>query len=416
MAAPEQAPSSESDLWGLGALANPVGDPLENRIQDRAEQHELLDSSAQASIPRVPLFCGSEQPLTDAYFYEHPPAFAAFLGIDEPARLPRPQKKPRSNGCGGQIHASALPVPHSGVWAGDLKGVSTNVIPLEDKYVPPETGAMMMAVPGRVVCGCAFGFVGCAVCGNPLGMLFEPCNTHITDVSSHIYSFLPTTVSPPLPYPSRNSTPPRPPPPPWTLGPPAQHTTRVTPQQTPRAGAAPPFPPSSLPHPQQRFTRPRTHRLPPAPAPAPTPGAENSIQPMLVPLRLLTITAAPAHPHPQFASSHEQASPVVTMRLLAARTAAITRELAAFNQTIGDVDARVRAYTDGLAVAGHAAGGVLPWGAGDAIVDALPAGATTRVLRVGRRRRAETDADADAEAEAAADVATNAAWGMFPAL
>ncbi|KAJ6481379.1 hypothetical protein DFH09DRAFT_1335735 [Mycena vulgaris] len=126
----------------------------------------------------------------------------AFLPIDYSEHVLHPQNQHKLNPCGARIHAAAIPIHKGGVWTGNLGGVAPCVIPLEEKYVPAET-ATRMAAPGCDACGCEYGYVGCAMCGNPLGILFTPCPSHLS-AGPPIYSFLASAVSPSLPLPAES--------------------------------------------------------------------------------------------------------------------------------------------------------------------------------------------------------------------
>ncbi|KAJ7758338.1 hypothetical protein B0H16DRAFT_650539 [Mycena metata] len=143
------------------------------------------------------LFCGAEQPFTNEDLDQASSglnALSASLGIHDPPRQSR-QLVPKSNGCGTQIHRGASSALW--VWTADATGVSDTVVPLEAQYVPPEKAAELEA-PQRDACGCSTQFVGCAVCGNPLGSRLVPCQTHALPNGSGAYTFLPSAVSPPL--------------------------------------------------------------------------------------------------------------------------------------------------------------------------------------------------------------------------
>ncbi|KAJ7032148.1 hypothetical protein C8F04DRAFT_1185213 [Mycena alexandri] len=150
-----------------------------------------------AADARQTLFCGSEQPFTTGHLNQATSCvdtLSASLGIqNSPAE--REQLARKSNGCGTQIHRAAS--PDIWVWNADATGVSDTVVPLEDQYVPREAAAELEA-PHREACGCLTQFVGCAVCGNPLGSRLAPCQMHILPHWSGVYTFLPSAVSPPL--------------------------------------------------------------------------------------------------------------------------------------------------------------------------------------------------------------------------
>ncbi|KAJ7817633.1 hypothetical protein B0H13DRAFT_2379542 [Mycena leptocephala] len=164
----------------------------------RARSRQALDALRNPPVERVTIFCGSEQPFTAADCYEHhPPPLVMFLGLDEVPTQPRRQKPRKSSGCGAQIHVAAQPLPNYR-WGGDFEGVSGIVIALEDEYISPETAASLV-VPQPDSCECVHGFVGCAVCGNAVGIRLMPYSTHISHKSSRVYTFLPSAVSPPFP-------------------------------------------------------------------------------------------------------------------------------------------------------------------------------------------------------------------------
>ncbi|KAJ7088040.1 hypothetical protein B0H15DRAFT_1022608 [Mycena belliarum] len=155
---------------------------------------ETLRASAPPGLARESIFCGSEQPFTSADFLE--PAGAS-LGLPLTLTVPRAQKPRKSSGCGTAIHIAALPSAHGGWWMGEPNGLRGSVIPLEAQYVAPDTAALMTPVT-RDACGCATEYVGCAVCGNALGTMFNPCPAHNVPP---VYAFLSSAVSPPLPPP-----------------------------------------------------------------------------------------------------------------------------------------------------------------------------------------------------------------------
>ncbi|KAJ6568018.1 hypothetical protein DFH09DRAFT_1080923 [Mycena vulgaris] len=169
------------------------GTPVQPRSQPAARTR--LDT---LPIALVAIFCGSPQPFTAAHFHElHPLPSNLSLGIDDTSTEVRPQKPLRSSGCGAQIHSTAAPKLSHNLWAADVVGVATTVIPLEAQYVSTEMAASMF-VPA-MDCGCCFAFVGCAVCGNALGGLFTPCSAHFSVDFPSVYSFSPSAVSPPFP-------------------------------------------------------------------------------------------------------------------------------------------------------------------------------------------------------------------------
>ncbi|KAJ7616208.1 hypothetical protein DFH06DRAFT_111387 [Mycena polygramma] len=155
---------------------------------------------ARPSMPVVKLFCGAPQPLTASDFDAHRPWSVQILPGDFSPPPAKRQKvhTPKSNGCGTMVHARVVPA-HSGLgWRGLRKGVADVVVDLCDQYVPPELCARVKTRLEE--CGCLRGPVGCAICGNLLGVSFSRCKTHThTDSPQLVWEFLPSAVSPPLP-------------------------------------------------------------------------------------------------------------------------------------------------------------------------------------------------------------------------
>ncbi|KAJ7815210.1 hypothetical protein B0H13DRAFT_2293454 [Mycena leptocephala] len=81
------------------------------------------------------------------------------------------------------------------MWRGSGGSTTDVVLPLNDKYVPLELKTVMERRRG-----CMRNPTGCAVCGNPLGVLTVHCTVH-TNVEGQlrVYDFLPSAVSPPMP-------------------------------------------------------------------------------------------------------------------------------------------------------------------------------------------------------------------------
>ncbi|KAJ7171481.1 hypothetical protein C8R46DRAFT_1349439 [Mycena filopes] len=154
------------------------------------------DSQIIGTLTRQTLFCGAEQPFTAGYVNQASSApLNPSLYIQNSS--PRDQLAPQTNGCGTQIHASALPSGGS-VWLADTLDISDTVIPIEARYVPREALGRLDRAQ-REVCGCETQFVGCAVCGNPLGTQLTPCPLHPYDSGGSSFAFLASAVSPPLP-------------------------------------------------------------------------------------------------------------------------------------------------------------------------------------------------------------------------
>ncbi|KAJ7858908.1 hypothetical protein B0H14DRAFT_2747718 [Mycena olivaceomarginata] len=163
------------------------------------------DAPLQLDDPGAVLFCGAPQPFSAADFNPQAPWSVQFLPI---ADTPPPRKRQRfdgfkSNGCGTRVHNDAI--PNNAMWRG-LGGSMTDVVlPLDDKYVPLELKTVMER--RREGCGCMRNPTGCAVCGNPLGVLTVHCTVH-TNVEEQpsVYNFLPSAVSPPMPVESSPRT------------------------------------------------------------------------------------------------------------------------------------------------------------------------------------------------------------------
>ncbi|KAG2116783.1 hypothetical protein DEU56DRAFT_164747 [Suillus clintonianus] len=76
----------------------------------------------------------------------------------------------QTNGCGAVIHMRASRRGNSGVWVARNEA-SSAVVPLDTSYF--ERAAVIRMV--RSACGCLREGVGCAICGNPLGSRYKPC-------------------------------------------------------------------------------------------------------------------------------------------------------------------------------------------------------------------------------------------------
>ncbi|KAF8165909.1 hypothetical protein B0H34DRAFT_671632 [Crassisporium funariophilum] len=76
----------------------------------------------------------------------------------------------QSTGCGAIIHMQAAPRSRVGIWTA-CSAASSDVVPLDASYFDSWEAAKFI----RNSCGCIKEGVGCAVCGNPLGMRYIPC-------------------------------------------------------------------------------------------------------------------------------------------------------------------------------------------------------------------------------------------------
>ncbi|KAJ7141630.1 hypothetical protein C8R46DRAFT_581935 [Mycena filopes] len=157
------------------------------------------------------LNCGVEDPLGDIYQDETPPSPQILpLPLEPPA--PASKKRKRSTGCGTIVHFGAA-VSFTNMWRAPTGHESRWVIPLETQYFSKMLRSKLQF--GKESCGCIREGVGCAVCGNPLGVLATQCDIHQTSARGFdYYTFLPSAVSPPIPpfEPRRTPTPPPPPP------------------------------------------------------------------------------------------------------------------------------------------------------------------------------------------------------------
>jgi hypothetical protein len=76
----------------------------------------------------------------------------------------------KTNGCGAVLHVRAFPQKPRGVWVGKEEATDV-VVGMESSYFERTVVARMM----RSTCGCVREGIGCAVCGNPLGTRYMPC-------------------------------------------------------------------------------------------------------------------------------------------------------------------------------------------------------------------------------------------------
>ncbi|KAJ7063574.1 hypothetical protein C8F01DRAFT_1251101 [Mycena amicta] len=166
------------------------------RSEESADQRRLA-----SVLPKVPvaLFCGADNGIE---WDERRPCRIQVVP-DEETSPPRKRQR-RSNGCGTRVHGEAYPDKR---WTGLPDGVSRDVIHLGDEYFSSSAKRELMLGKGR--CECTRTGMGCAICGNPLGAFFRPCERHFSllshssMLSQQHYVFLGSAVSPPLPSPAQ---------------------------------------------------------------------------------------------------------------------------------------------------------------------------------------------------------------------
>ncbi|KAJ6546085.1 hypothetical protein DFH09DRAFT_1321323 [Mycena vulgaris] len=143
------------------------------------------------------LSCGAEDLLGDIYDSDACPFQPQILPIPlEPPPSPS-QARTKSNGCGTGLHWRAIVSP-SNMWRASEMGGSRDIVPLESCYFSEDVRKRLRI--GEEMCGCSRMGVGCAICGNALGALYTPCNSHQTSKKGdNYYVFLPSAVSPPIP-------------------------------------------------------------------------------------------------------------------------------------------------------------------------------------------------------------------------
>ena len=76
----------------------------------------------------------------------------------------------KTNGCGAVVHVRAFPQKTRGVWVGKEEATEV-VVGMDQAYFERTVVARMM----KSACGCVREGIGCAVCGNPLGTRYMPC-------------------------------------------------------------------------------------------------------------------------------------------------------------------------------------------------------------------------------------------------
>ncbi|KAI9508911.1 hypothetical protein F5148DRAFT_997306 [Russula earlei] len=87
-----------------------------------------------------------------------------------PARRPSHMRARRTNGCGVLIHLNAEPRRRQGTWVACGAAAET-VVRMDARYFDCCAAVKMI----KSACGCVREGVGCRVCGNPLGIIYVPC-------------------------------------------------------------------------------------------------------------------------------------------------------------------------------------------------------------------------------------------------
>ncbi|KAJ6529744.1 hypothetical protein B0H19DRAFT_1384874 [Mycena capillaripes] len=144
------------------------------------------------------LSCGAEDPSSDICLYQHPESVhPQFLPVPPEAPSASSKKRKRFNGCETILHSRAIVSPNN-MWRAAEMAFSAYMIPLEDHYFSKaERNLLAFEV---LLCGCSRTGIGCAVCGNALGVLATPCALHQESHSAkNYYTILPSAVSPPIP-------------------------------------------------------------------------------------------------------------------------------------------------------------------------------------------------------------------------
>ncbi|KAJ7762986.1 hypothetical protein B0H16DRAFT_1883874, partial [Mycena metata] len=176
-----------------------------NQVQrrERSASDTVARRASTEPVDGVVLFCGLEHDSDPAPTSSRNPIDegcapqASFLPCPSPPPSePARKRQKRSNGCGTRLHTAGQEAVH---WRAPLAGVSVNVIPLERSYFTFDAATALNLHEDP--CGCAVRGVGCQICGNALGALDTPCERHAEGRRSDVlrYTFLPSTVSPPLP-------------------------------------------------------------------------------------------------------------------------------------------------------------------------------------------------------------------------
>ncbi|TCD70303.1 hypothetical protein EIP91_003932 [Steccherinum ochraceum] len=187
----EWATEGEGGMSGpVYAGAGPLG-PGGMQLEDF--RHTERDPNEQAYM----LFCGG--PVSNEHHHSlqsqsSQTPFKPSVLPGFPSATPSPSQRPttrsgadapHTNGCGALIHLRAFPQKPRPVWVGKEEATDV-VVSLESHYFESTVVAKMM----KSACGCVREGIGCAVCGNPLGTRYMPCQA----ASEGIFS-VPTTSS-----------------------------------------------------------------------------------------------------------------------------------------------------------------------------------------------------------------------------
>ncbi|KAF8967501.1 hypothetical protein BDZ97DRAFT_524966 [Flammula alnicola] len=116
------------------------------------------------------LVCGAE--IAEYSSDESEPFKPSVLPLYPPLQHAKEKEVKRSTGCGTVVHMRATPHPRVGLWSA-CGTASSSVVPLEAIYFDTREAAKFV----RSSCGCVKEGVGCAVCGNPLGIRYIPCKS-----------------------------------------------------------------------------------------------------------------------------------------------------------------------------------------------------------------------------------------------
>ncbi|KAL4076458.1 hypothetical protein V8B97DRAFT_1921626 [Scleroderma yunnanense] len=118
------------------------------------------------------LYCGGEDPMLQWTVgsgpYEPPSPLPSYPQLSKS----RNQKTRWTNGCGAVIHLRAWQRQRTSVWVGKDEATSA-VVPIDVSYLERPS----IVKSARSVCGCVREAVGCAICGNSLGIRHTPCQT-----------------------------------------------------------------------------------------------------------------------------------------------------------------------------------------------------------------------------------------------
>ncbi|KAK6996686.1 hypothetical protein R3P38DRAFT_1956204 [Favolaschia claudopus] len=133
----------------------------------------------------VSIFCGSQDAINSQniseYDYDEHRAWSVQILPEEegPPPTTREFRSSRSNGCGAEVHSSVCMMRRNQCWYGSKEDLAANVIPLERSYFPTDLAQLLdLRHDEPAACGCALSGLGCAVCGNPLGVAQYVCATH----------------------------------------------------------------------------------------------------------------------------------------------------------------------------------------------------------------------------------------------